>query len=140
MDFSTGERLDLNSINKRHYHHVFPDALLKEAKIDSFLALNCTLISESTNIVIGRKEPLQYMKDRFEWTSEVIVKERLQSHLIPIRELANGGYEGLSDEQKNEKLKIDFDTFLRSRAQIVMKVVNLLVDGRQLSPTELFEE
>ena len=71
---------------------------------------------------------------------EEIVSERLQSYLIPIRELANGGYEGLSEELKTEKLKNDFDAFIRRRAEIVMKAVKLLADGRQLSPAELNEE
>jgi hypothetical protein len=139
LDFSTGERLDATNINQRQYHHVFPDALLKEAGIDSFFALNCSLILDNTNIVIGRKDPLSYMRDRYQWTSERIVTERLQSHLLPVSELANGGYEGLSDEQKDEKLRNDFDAFLRKRAQIVMKAVNLLVEGRQLSTVEIFE-
>jgi hypothetical protein len=51
----------------------------------------------------------------------------------------NGGYEGLSDDQKNEKLKTDFDRFLRKRGQIVMRAVNLLVEGRQLNAGEIFE-
>ena len=140
LDFSTGEPMDTGSIEQRHYHHIYPDALLKEPGINSFLALNCALISDKTNISIGRKDPLEYMKDRYEWTSEEIVTERLQSHLIPIRELANGGYEGLSEEQKTEKLKNDFDAFIRRRAEIVMKAVKLLTDGRQLSPAELYEE
>ncbi|MBA7535443.1 hypothetical protein ES705_27699 [subsurface metagenome] len=140
LDFSTGERMGTDNIEKRHYHHVYPDALLKEAVINSFLSLNCALISDKTNISIGHKDPLEYMKDRYEWTSEEIVSERLQSHLIPIRELANGGYEGLSEEQKTEKLKNDFDEFIRRRAEIVMKAVKLLADGRRLSPVELYEE
>ena len=69
------------------------EAKLKEAEIKSFLALNCSLISDKTNISIGRKDPLIYMKDRYQWTSEEIVQQRLQSHLIPIPELSNGGYE-----------------------------------------------
>ena len=140
LDFSTGERLDAGAIDQRHYHHVYPDALLKEAEISSFLALNCALISDKTNISIGRKDPLQYMKDRYEWTSEEIVSERLQSHLIPIRELANGGYEGLSEEQKTEKLGNDFDAFTRRRAEIVMKAVKLLADGHQVSAVEICGE
>lgn len=140
LDFSTGERLDHKNINQRHYHHIFPDALLKEADINSSLALNCSLISDNTNITIGRKDPLSYMKDRYKWTSEEIVHERLQSHLLPVHELANGGYEGLSDDQKVEKLKTDFNSFLRRRAQIVLNVVDLLADGRQLSSAEIFKE
>jgi len=68
------------------------------------------------------------------------VSERLQSHLIPICELANGGYEGLSEKQKTEKLKKDFDAFICRRAEIVMKAVKLLADGRQLSATEVYGE
>lgn len=140
LDFSTGERLDAHNIADRHYHHVFPDALLKEADIDGFLALNCALIADKTNITIGRKEPLQYLKDRYEWTTEAIVRERLQSHLIPIAELANGGYEGLSPEAKADKLRTDFDAFLRKRAELVMQAARLLAEGHQLSPTMIYEE
>ena len=137
LDFSTDERLDINNIEHRHYHHIYPDALLKEAEINSFLALNCALISDKTNFLIGRKDPLEYMKDRYEWTSEEIVNERLRSHLIPIHELANGGYEGLSEEQKFEKLKNDFDAFIKRRAELVLKAVRLLADGHQLNATEI---
>lgn len=140
LDFSTGERLDLNNINQRQYHHVFPDALLKEAGINSFLALNCALISDKTNISIGRKDPLKYLKDRYEWTTEAIVQERLQSHLIPIQELANGGYADMSEEEKAEKMKKDFDLFLRKRAELIIKALKLLVDGHQLSARDLYEQ
>ena len=140
LDFSTAGILHESSVEKRHYHHIFPDALLKEAEINSFLALNCALISDKTNISIGRKDPLEYMKDRYEWTSEEIVEERLRSHLIPIDELANGGYGGLSDAEKVEKLTNDFDTFIRRRAELVMKTVGFLVEGRQLSAVQIYEE
>ncbi len=137
LDFSTGETLGAGSIEHRHYHHVYPDALLKEAGINSFLALNCALILDKTNFLIGRKDPLEYMKDRYEWTSEEIVNERLRSHLIPIHELANGGYEGLSEEQKFEKLKNDFDAFIKRRAELVLKAVRRLAEGHQLNATEI---
>lgn len=139
-DFSTGERIDALNIHNRHYHHVFPDALLNEAEIHSSVALNCALITDKTNISIGRKDPLEYLKDRFQWTSEAIVNERLQSHLIPVPELANGGYEGLSDTAKKEKLKRDFDQFLQKRAVLVMKTVRLLAEGRQVSAAIIFNE
>lgn len=140
LDFSTGERLDVNNIPERHYHHVFPDALLKEADVDGFLALNCALISDKTNISIGRKDPLQYLKDRYKWTSETIVRERLQSHLIPIEELANGGYEGLSEKEKTEKVKRDFTAFIQKRAELATKAVSLLAEGRQLSVAEIYAQ
>jgi hypothetical protein len=138
LDFATGERLDVNNVAQRHYHHVFPDALLQEAGIGSSLALNCALITDTTNISIGRKDPLRYLKDRYEWVSESIVRERLQSHAIPIAELANGGYEGLSEDEKTEKSKKDFDAFLIKRAELVMKAVKQVAEGHQLSPSDLY--
>ncbi|GAH55517.1 unnamed protein product, partial [marine sediment metagenome] len=47
---------------------------------------------------------------------------------------------GLSEEQKTEKLKNDFDAFIRRRAELVMKAVKLLADGRQLSTAEIYGE
>ena len=140
LDFLTGERLDLPNIEHRHYHHIFPDALLKEADINSYLALNCALITDSTNISIGRKDPLEYLRDHYKWTSESIVRERLQSHLIPIEELANGGYENLSKDQKLDKLKLDFDSFMRKRAELITKAVKTLAGGHQLSAPEIYEK
>ena len=139
LDFSTGQRLDALNINDRHYHHVYPDALLKEADIHSFLALNCALITDKTNMSIGRKDPLVYLKDRYKWSSEAIVEERLRSHLIPIPELANGGYEGLSDGEKTTKLKNDFDAFLSRRADLVLAALARLCDGHQISIADVFD-
>lgn len=139
QDFSTGEPLHPQNIGDRHYHHIFPDALLKEAEIKSYLALNCALISDRTNIAIGHKDPLKYLQDRYEWASEDVVRERLQSHLIPVEELANGGYEGLSETEKTEKLRADFETFIRRRAELVHRAVQLLSEGRQLSASVVYE-
>lgn len=140
LDFATGQPLDLTNLKHRHYHHVYPDALVNEAKINSSLSLNCALIEDKTNYSIGRKDPLEYMRDRYKWTSEEIVNERLQSHLIPIDKLSNGGYEGLSEEQKAEKVKTDFGAFIHRRAELVMKAFKLLADGRQLSVAEIYSE
>ncbi len=138
LDFSTGEKLDHDSIHRRHYHHFYPDALLKKSEIDSYKALNCALIADKTNISIGRKDPLVYLSERYQWVTEGIVKERLDSHLIPIEELANGGYENMGDEEKTVKLAKDFDTFLRKRAELVLRAASILIEGRQLSVSEIF--
>ncbi|MFW6114413.1 MAG: hypothetical protein ACOC7K_01590 [bacterium] len=105
---------------------------------ESFRALNCALISDRTNLAIGRKDPVEYLKDRYEWSSEEIVRERLESHLIPVGELGNGGYEGLSEEAKKEKIKNDFEVFISKRAEIVIKAARLLAEGHQLSASQLF--
>ena len=46
-------------------------------------------------------------------------KKRLQSHLIPVDELANGGYEQLSESGKIEKVRKDFNAFIYRRAQLI---------------------
>lgn len=119
---------------------MYPDALLKEAEINSFLALNCALIADKTNMSIGRKDPLTYLKDRFQWTSPAIVEERLQSHLIPIQELANGGYEDLSNSAKTDKLKTDFSNFIQRRAELVVSALSRLADGRQLAASDIYAD
>lgn len=137
QDFSTGQVLSAQNITNRHYHHVYPDALLKEAGIHSFLALNCALIEDKTNLNIGRKEPLAYLKERYQWVAGDIVQQRLQSHLIPVKELANGGYEDLSEDDKTVKLKKDFEAFLLKRANLVMVAVEKLAAGNHLTASDV---
>lgn len=139
MDFADGSRLDRQQLldNKRHYHHVFPDHLLKEAEIESYLVLNCALIKDKTNLNISNKEPYKYLKERYQWTTEEHVDGRLRSHLIPIAELKNGGYENLSLEGKKLKLKDDFDAFLLKRAQYIQQAILRLVEGKDLSANEI---
>jgi hypothetical protein len=111
---------------------------LKEANIDSYLALNCALISDSTNQTIGRKDPLFYLKERYKWTTEEIVNERLNSHLIPVPELANGGYEQCeSAEARKEKISKDFDTFIRKRASLIACAAKDLTEGKYISSTQI---
>ena len=139
-DFATGHKIDRTNINKRHYHHIYPDALLKEAEIESFRALNCSLIADDTNQNIGRKDPLQYLKERYKWVSEEIVNERLNSHLIPVAELANGGYENCSSEsERKEKIKTDFENFMRKRATLIAKAAEELTQGKNISTVEILK-
>ena len=128
-DFASGERIDRNNINTGHYHHIYPDSLLKEADINSFLALNCALISGQTNQTIGGRDPLSYLTDRYQWAAEDVVRERLDSHLIPVEELSNGGYEGMEDNEKKDKIKLDFENFLEKRARLFAIAAQKLTEG-----------
>jgi hypothetical protein len=138
-DFADGVQLSRAQLQngKRHYHHVFPDALLKEVGIESSLALNCALITDKTNLNISNKSPFDYLKERYSWTSEDIVNDRLKSHLIPIKELKNGGYEGLAETAKHEKVKDDFRNFIQKRAAYVSKAVEFLVEGRDIHAADI---
>lgn len=138
-DFADGAALSRQHLidGRRHYHHVFPDNLLSEATVESYLALNCALITDKTNLNISNKDPMKYLMERYDWTSEDIVDARLKSHLIPIKELRSGGYEGLTEEQKHAKIKIDFKAFLEKRAAYVVKAVESLVEGKEISATDI---
>src|SRR5690606_4577898 len=142
-DFADGSLISATNVSKREYHHIFPDALIQEAneyfeeKLNSTVALNCALITGTTNRKIGRKEPLTYLKDRYNWVNETIVGQRLSSHMVPIEELKAGDYEGLSEEVKANKIKNDFENFLSARANLISKAVEKLADGEDVNVTEI---
>jgi hypothetical protein len=133
LDFADNKPASFENIQHREYHHIFPDALLREANIDSYLALNCALISWKTNRVIGRKDPLEYLKDRVEWADEDTVRERMRSHLIDFDLLKAASYEGLEGQALISKLKPDFDAFLLGRAKLIHAAITELAQGRSIT-------
>ena len=140
LDFATGKALTGEDIGERHYHHIFPQALLEDAGIkDGSYALNCALIADKTNYLIGAKEPAKYLKDRAKMSSEDIVRERLHSHLIPYDELLSaGGYEKMSAAKKSEKIKADFNAFLSARAELIVCAIKMLTNNHSVSAAEVF--
>jgi len=140
IDFADGQKANYQSLQRREYHHVFPDALLKEAEINSFLALNCALVTWKTNRTIGRKDPLDYLQDRTGWVDESTVEQRLKTHLIPVSSLKEGKYDQLQGDERLTKIREDFQNFLSSRAQLVSIAMNRLTNGESISPEQLFQE
>lgn len=132
-DFADSKPASFESIQKREYHHIFPDALLSEAGIDSYYALNCALITWKTNRIIGRKDPLDYLKERVQWADELAVSNRLKTHLVSFDLLSKAHYQGLEGEALKTKLEADFRQFMRDRAQLVHKAVVHLAAGEQPS-------
>ncbi|MCB0097193.1 MAG: DUF262 domain-containing protein, partial [Caldilineaceae bacterium] len=132
-DFADSKPASFESIQKREYHHIFPDALLSEAGIDSYYALNCALITWKTNRIIGRKDPLDYLKERVQWADELAVSNRLKTHLVSFDLLSKAHYQGLDGEALKAKLEADFNQFMRARAQLVHKAVTRLSVGEQPS-------
>lgn len=141
LDFADGHPVSYDSLRKREYHHVFPDALLQEAGIDSYLALNCALVTWKTNRSIGRKDPLAYLRDRVEWSDEQTVAQRLRTHLLDFRTLSKATYAAdgkpLEGEALVARLEKDFDAFLERRASLVVLAARHLTDGRLLTLEQL---
>lgn len=132
-DFADSKPASFESIQKREYHHIFPDALLSEAGIDSYYALNCALITWKTNRIIGRKDPLDYLKERVQWADELAVSNRLKTHLVSFDLLSKAHYQGLDGEGLKTQLEADFREFMRDRAKLVHKAVVRLAAGEQPS-------
>ena len=139
-DFADGQPMSKDNVNNREYHHLYPDALLKEASIDSYRSLNCALITWKTNRMIGRDDPLTYISKRSECANMEVVKERLQSHLIPVLELSTGGYSDVVDDMRLEKIKNDFNSFLDKRATLMAKAAQILADGKELTVERILSE
>ena len=137
-DFADGSPLTRQQLinGTRHYHHIFPESLLRKNSIESDFALNCALITDKTNLNISNKDPLCYLKDRYNCMDEEIVNERLQSHLIPIDELKLGSYEGLDEA---DQVKKDLLSFIRKRAEYVVKAVELLTEGRDITASQIVQ-
>lgn len=138
IDFADHKTATYDSIQKREYHHIFPDALLSEAGIKSYLALNCALITWKTNRMIGRKDPLDYLQERVQWADEGAVRERLQSHLISFDLLSKAHYADLDGAVFKEKLAEDFNGFLRDRAKLVVAAMTVLTEGNSPSVNTLW--
>ncbi len=133
IDFADHKTATFESIQKREYHHVFPNALLSEAEIPSYLALNCALITWKTNRMIGRKDPLEYLQERVQWADESVVRERLKSHLISFDMLSKAHYANLDGASLKQKLAEDFNGFLRDRAKLVVAAMASLTAGNSPS-------
>lgn len=63
-DFSDGQKLTRSNLKNRDYHHIFPKAFLQNLDVNPDLALNCAMISSSTNKSLGAKSPLKYIKEK----------------------------------------------------------------------------
>jgi hypothetical protein len=140
IDFADHKTATFESVQKREYHHIFPDALLSEAEIPSYLALNCALITWKTNRMIGRKDPLEYLRERVQWADESVVRERLKSHLISFDLLAKAHYAKLDDAAFKRKLADDFKELLRDRANLVVAAMSALTEGNNPTLDALWTE
>lgn len=138
-DFADNRRIDGENIKGREYHHIFPDALLKEADIQSYLAMNCALITWKTNRTIGRADPLVYLKQRSDLADEESVDERFKSHLIPSEPLKMAHYQSLVSQELKDKLTADFESFKLERAKIFKNAIDILCQGIQPSLEKVWQ-
>ena len=116
-DFADGAAISANNIRSREYHHLYPVGILGGDRSDERVnrALNCALITWTTNRRVGAQTPSQYIRARAEAASlgEDVVKQRLGSHGVP--------YDALIAD--------DYDAFLLERANLIHQDMMTLCEG-----------
>ena len=115
--FADGASLTQDNFHSREFHHLYPVGILSGDRADERVnrALNCALITWTTNRKVGAQTPSGYIKKRAEAASlgEDVVRQRLESHLIP--------YDALIAD--------DYDAFLNARADRIHADMQQLCQG-----------
>ena len=128
FDLADGAKATPTNMITREYHHLFPDAYLDQQggleRDEIFRALNCSLITWTTNRRIGAKPPLTYLKERVELATlgEDEVRRRLESHLIPWDEFNNSSGEDVAGS---------YERFLEARSILIADYLTDLCRGRE---------
>lgn len=122
-DIYDAKPINATNIRSREYHHLFPRKYLKDqGMLEENIAdrvLNVALVTWKTNRQISATNPRQYLQD----TSDKILdddelKDRLHSHLIPIKPF----------------LEEDYEAFLAQRAEMVFEGMQALAEGKDWHP------
>ena len=84
-------------------------------------------------------DPVAYLKERADNSAMGAeeLKRRLRTHLIPYKQLAVG-YGGMSDDERRTQVKGDYDVFLSTRAEILVRAAQLACTGKTLELSNLF--
>jgi hypothetical protein len=114
-DLADGATVNRANLNKREYHHLFPDAHLTRLGLPDdriYLSLNCALVTWQTNRNIRDKSPERYLAERRDGISlgDSEIQARLATHLIPF----------------DEMVKNDYEAFLAKRASMMHDAMNKL--------------
>ncbi len=136
-DLIDNEPASVGNVRLRDYHHLFPFALLtgdgQMPGSETYRALNCVLLTWESNRILSSSEPIEYFRagaKRAQLGAQVI-RDRLASHLIPIEQLSVGGYAKIKDEDdRAEKIRIDYQNFLRARAELLLEPIEALCAGK----------
>jgi len=132
------------NVVQREYHHIFPDSKLQDADVSSeeiYRSVNCALITWRTNRTISNKDPILYLKERIDNSTlgQDDIERRLRTHLIPMKELSVGNYEGLSEEEIKQKWRDDYSRFMKTRSQLLAQAVQMVGNGDVLDLSQIFK-
>lgn len=128
QDIGTGDRLKMTNLKDREYHHIFPEAYLKEnaPEDNPHVAMNCVLIRGRTNREAYSKPPLEYLESLIvkyagSTVDETELKSRLNSNLVPFAQLKIG----------KKTVSQQYREFLKIRSKLFEDHIEKLVDGQE---------
>ncbi len=135
-DLISGEPVSASHVRLRDCHHLFPYALLtgdgQMPGSETYCALNCALLGWEANRILSCGEPAAFFRlgaQRSHIGAQVI-RDRLSTHLIPVEQLSAGGYAKIDDaDDRAEKVRVDYQAFLRARAELMMEPMHALCAG-----------
>ncbi len=137
-DLVDNEPASATHVRLRDYHHLFPFALLtgdgQMPSSETYCVLNCALLTWETNRILSAKEPLNYFREgsKKSHVDPHALRDRLASHMIPVDQLAVGGYSKIRDQDdRAEKIRVDYMTFLRARAELMLEPIYALCEGKK---------
>lgn len=132
-DFADDTAISLQNVSQREYHHIFPDKLLRDAGLESMLALNCARITWKTNRTIGRTDPITYLEERAQRApGDRDIEARLTSHLVPYDLVKDAGpYDQPAGAELREAVEPDFGAFLNRRAEVISTFMVAVCNGEQ---------
>lgn len=103
LDFADAAPITPDNFDSREFHHLYPVGVLGGDRGDENVnrALNCALITWTTNRRVGAQPPSGYVNARAAAASlgEEAVRQRLESQLIPYDALVADNYEGFLTER-----------------------------------------
>lgn len=110
LDFADGAPVTPDNFHSREFHHLYPVGVLSGDRADEWVnrALNCALITWTTNRKVGAQTPSEYISKRAKAASlgEEAVRQRLESHLVPYDALVADDY-GAFLEARAERMYAD---------------------------------
>jgi hypothetical protein len=105
LDFADAAPITPENFDSREFHHLYPVGVLGGDRGDENVnrALNCALITWTTNRRVGAQSPSGYISARAAAASlgEEAVRQRLESQLIPYDALVADNYEAFLTERAN---------------------------------------
>jgi len=145
QDFADASNATASNVKSREYHHLFPSATLGDAELSDdsiWRAVNCALITWSTNRKLSDQDPLDYLKRRTDHAlkGEAEIRARLRTHLVPYEVLNVGGYSALLDTARAEKIQADYTSFCKSRAQILCIAAGLAARGGVVTAESVMQQ